>query len=444
MILVSLIIQLLGKLTQKNSIFAFLNVLRYNRYNPYNSIFKIFVTFMNDQITVLLIDDQSIIGEAIGRMLKPDPEIKFHYCNDPTRAMRIAQECQPTVILQDLVMPQMEGLLLLKFLRSQDSLTVDIPLIVLSSKEEPIIKAKAFELGANDYLVKLPDPVELIARIKYHSKAYINLLKRQEAEREIISLNEKLKEENLRLGAELDVARQLQQMVLPKPEELENIEGVDIAGYMSPADEVGGDYYDVLHTDGVITIGIGDVTGHGLESGILMLMTQTAVRTLQEVKETDPVKFLDTLNRTLYKNIQRMNSEKNLTLAILNYIDNKISVSGQHEETLIVRKDRKIERIDTMDLGFPIGLDDDIECFIAQTLVELNSGDGVVLYTDGITEAENMEKEQYGLDRLCEVISNHWHLTAEEIKNAVINNLTEFIGKQKVFDDITLLILKQN
>ncbi|MGK7894658.1 MAG: CHASE2 domain-containing protein, partial [Xenococcus sp. (in: cyanobacteria)] len=152
-----------------------------------------------------------------------------------------------------------------------------------------------------------------------------------QANEAIIALNEKLKQENLRMGAELDVARQLQQMVLPKAEELEVIEGLDLAGYMAPADEVGGDYYDVLHSDGLITMGIGDVTGHGLESGILMLMTQTAVRTLQKIKERDPVRFLDTLNRTLYQNLQRMNSDKNLTLAILNYLDNRVSISGQHE-----------------------------------------------------------------------------------------------------------------
>jgi len=137
---------------------------------------------MDEEITVLLIDDQSIIGEAVQRLLAPEKDIIFHYCDDPTKALQIAKSCQPTIILQDLVMPQMAGLLLVKFLRAQDSPTVNIPLIVLSSKEEPKIKAHAFELGANDYLVKLPDRMELIARIRYHSKAYINFLKRQEAE----------------------------------------------------------------------------------------------------------------------------------------------------------------------------------------------------------------------------------------------------------------------
>ena len=192
-----------------------------------------------------------------------------------------------------------------------------------------------------------------------------------------------------------------------------------------------------------MTLGIGDVTGHGLESGILMMMTQTAVRTLQEIAESDHVRFLDTLNRTLYKNIERMNSEKNLTLAILNYSEGRVSISGQHEEVLLVRSGGHIERIDTMDLGLPIGIDDEIADFIDQTIIELAPGDGIVLYSDGIPEAFNIEKKQYGMERLCQIISQNWQLTAQEIKQAVIDDVQTFIGLQKVFDDMTLVILKQ-
>jgi phosphoserine phosphatase RsbU/P len=242
---------------------------------------------------------------------------------------------------------------------------------------------------------------------------------------------------------ELEMLRQMQRMILPTSEELDAIEDLDIAGYMEPADEVGGDYYDVLHTDGLVTIAIGDVTGHGLESGIVMVMTQTAVRTLKEIRELDPVKFLDALNRTIYKNVQRMNSEKNLTLVILTYSEGRISISGQHEETIVVRKGGQIERVNTMNRGFPIGLDEEITDFISHTTIELNVGDGVVLYTDGIPEAYNNDKKQYGIEKLCEVISQNWHNLAEEIKQAIIDDVKGFIGKQKVFDDISLVVLKQ-
>jgi serine phosphatase RsbU (regulator of sigma subunit) len=263
------------------------------------------------------------------------------------------------------------------------------------------------------------------------------------ANAEITALNERLKAENLRMRSELEVTKKLQQMILPKPEELEAIEGLEIAGFMEPADEVGGDYYDVLQHEGQVKIGIGDVTGHGLESGVLMLMTQTAVRTLQESNQTDPVHFLDILNRTIYSNAQRVNPDKNLTLALLDYQNGTLRLSGQHEEIIVVRSGGKVERIDTLDLGLPIGLDEEIADFIASEQVQLYSGDVVVLYTDGITEAFDINRKQYGLERLCEVVSRHWELSVEGIRQAVIDDVRRHIGSQKVFDDITLVVLKQ-
>jgi predicted ATPase/serine phosphatase RsbU (regulator of sigma subunit)/tRNA A-37 threonylcarbamoyl transferase component Bud32 len=264
-----------------------------------------------------------------------------------------------------------------------------------------------------------------------------------QANQEISTLNEMLKKDNLRMGAELDIVKQLQQMVLPKQSELEAIEGLEIAGYMEPADEVGGDYYDVLQQDGRVKISIGDVTGHGLESGVLMIMAQTAVRTLQKMNETDPVKFLDVLNQTLYDNLQRMDSPKNMSLAILDYAGGVLKLSGQHEEMIVVRADGKLECIDTMDLGFPIGLVAEIGDFIAQAEVLLNPGDVVVLYTDGIPEAFDINKVQYGLERLWQVVVNNHLRSVQEIREAVIDDVRQYIGVQRVFDDITLVVIKQ-
>ncbi|MDJ0583118.1 SpoIIE family protein phosphatase [Crocosphaera sp.] len=387
-------------------------------------------------IVVLLIDDQPTIGEAIRRMLATESDIVFHYSHNPTETLKIAKEVQPTVILQDLVMPDVEGLMLVRFLRAKDAPTHDIPLIVLSSKEEPLVKAEAFKLGANDYLVKLPDKVELIARIRYHSAAYDNLLKRKEAE-------EKLKEENLRLSTEVEITRRLQQMILPKTEELKQIKGLDIAGFMEPATDVGGDYYDVLNQNGRVKIGIGDVTGHGLESGVVMIMVQTAIRTLMTQNEADPLKFLSVINRTIFDNVERINSDKNLTLSLLDYEDNCLRLSGQHESLIVVRKGGEIEIVDTIDLGFPVGLEEDISDFLGETEILLNAGDIVVLYTDGITEAEDPSGEMYGLERLCEIVSQNWEQSAEEIKTAVIDDVKQHIDTQTVYDDITLLVIKQ-
>lgn len=259
----------------------------------------------------------------------------------------------------------------------------------------------------------------------------------------ITVLNQRLKIENLRIKTELDVTRQLQQMILPPERELQAITDLDISGYMDPCDEVGGDYYDVLSHKGHLKIGIGDVTGHGLESGLIMIMVQTAVRTLLEVEEPDREKFLNILNRAIYRNVQRINCDKTMTLSLLDYIEGTLYLSGQHEDVLVVRADGTLEQIDTVDLGFPIALEEDIEDFISQTQIELNSGDLVVLYTDGITEAMNDDRELYGLQRLCDIIKENHTLSATAVKECVIDDVRKHIGQQAIFDDITLLAIKK-
>lgn len=260
---------------------------------------------------------------------------------------------------------------------------------------------------------------------------------------QVTALNAQLQSENLRMGSELDVTRRLQLMLLPTPDELESVEGLEIAGHMQPALEVGGDYYDVLQHGGRVKIGIGDVTGHGLESGVLMVMTQAIVRALLTGGQTDHVQFLSTLNHALFGNVQRMGGDKNLTLCLLDYNAGEVRISGQHEELLVVRSSGAVERVNTINLGFPVGLVDDIAQFVGQTTITLQPGDGMVLYTDGITEAENMAGEQYGLERLCALVSRHWSSPSEAIKDVVVADVANYIGTQTVYDDVTLVVLKQ-
>jgi len=153
----------------------------------------------NDYIAkVLLVDDQAMIGEAVRRALAQQPNIEFRYCGNSAEALETAQKTKPTVILQDLVMPGVDGLTLVRQYRA-NPLTKDIPIIVLSTKEDPLVKSEAFALGANDYLIKLPDAIELIARVRHHSKAYLNQLQRDaaylalhESQRKLMEINAEL------------------------------------------------------------------------------------------------------------------------------------------------------------------------------------------------------------------------------------------------------------
>ncbi len=155
---------------------------------------------------VLLVDDQSIIAEAVRRSLAGEEDINFHYCPNPLEAQALALTLRPTVILLDLVMPGLDGITLVRRFR-EDPHTRNVPIIVLSIQDDPTTKSDAFSAGADDYLVKLPNRIELIARIRYHTRGYVGQLQRDEAYRalresqlELVDSNTTLLSLNQKLG----------------------------------------------------------------------------------------------------------------------------------------------------------------------------------------------------------------------------------------------------
>src|SRR5690348_16357314 len=170
-------------------------------------------------VMVLLVDDQAMVCEAVRRALSNQVDIDFHYCADAREALAVANQIKPTVILQDLVMPGIDGLTLLSQYRA-NAATKDIPIIVLSTNENPQVKGQAFALGANDYLVKLPDKIELVARIRYHSKAYLNLVQRDAAYRALRESQQQLIESNAAL---ISLNQKLEEATLAKSQFLANM-----------------------------------------------------------------------------------------------------------------------------------------------------------------------------------------------------------------------------
>jgi sigma-B regulation protein RsbU (phosphoserine phosphatase) len=240
------------------------------------------------EIKVLLVDDQAMIGEAVRRMLAPEADIRFHYCSDPACAMKMARELAPTVILQDLVMPEIDGLTLVKFYRAEPALR-DTPLIVLSTKEEPATKAEAFALGANDYLVKLPDRIELVARIRYHSQGYINLLERNEAYQALLASQKAL-------AAELAEAAAYVQSLLPAPLDQGSVR---TSWQFIPSTSLGGDAfgYHWLDDDHFCMFLL-DVCGHGVGAALLSISAMNVLRsqTLPNTDFGEPGAMLTALN----------------------------------------------------------------------------------------------------------------------------------------------------
>ena len=257
---------------------------------------------------------------------------------------------------------------------------------------------------------------------------------------------QQLAEENVRMGAELDVAQRIQAMILPLESELEKCKGLEVAAKMTAASEVGGDLYDVLpQPDGSTVLVIGDVTDHGLASGLVMLMSQSALRVCLEEANADLHKSLTYVNATLYKNVQtRMKDARTLTLALLHHKEGQVRLAGQHETVILLRKESaEAEEVETMDLGCVVGMIDDIEPMVSETQFDVKDGDIFLLYTDGATEAENPEHEQYGVERLKQSLAAARDLPSKALVDHLFEDIMTFIGSAPVYDDITLLVVRK-
>jgi phosphoserine phosphatase RsbU/P len=198
-------------------------------------------------IVVLLVDDQPLIARAVRDMLSSEADIALHVCHDPREATTLACRLSPSVILLDLAMPHMDGLTVLQSLRS-DPATQEIPVIVLSGRNDATIKACAFTQHADDFLVKLPDRIELIARLRHHSAAYRARLERDRCKAQ--------------MALELAQAAKYVRSLLPAPSRGEHLA---IDWRFVPSDQLGGDalgyhWLDAEH----VAIYMLDVIGHGV------------------------------------------------------------------------------------------------------------------------------------------------------------------------------------
>ncbi len=241
------------------------------------------------RVSVLLIDDQPIIGEAVRRMLAPHADIDFRFCADPARALERVREVETTVILSDLVMPEVDGLTLVRRFRA-DEATRRIPLIVLSTKEDAATKAEAFALGANDYLVKLPDPVELVARIRHHSEGYISRLERDEAYAALAASQRALQQE-------LEQAARYVRSLLPAP--VADGGRLRVDWRFVPSASLGGDAFGYHWLDDDhFALYVLDVSGHGVGSALLgvSVLNTLRSRTLPAVDFRDPGGVATALN----------------------------------------------------------------------------------------------------------------------------------------------------
>ena len=247
------------------------------------------------------------------------------------------------------------------------------------------------------------------------------------------------KAEKERLEQELDIATRIQTSILPRDLRVENL---DIAATMLPATEVGGDYYDVLPGSGGCWLAIGDVAGHGLRPGLVMMMLQSIVAALgRENFSAAPREMVNTVNAVLYDNVRnRLRQDEHATLTLIHYFANgELVFAGAHEDLVILRKATgRCERIET--LGTWVGATQDIADVTEDQRARLEDGDVLLLFTDGVIEAAAADGEQYGIERLCAEFEAARGLRVTEIRDRLLSSVQDFLAVQN--DDIALLVAR--
>ena len=242
-----------------------------------------------------------------------------------------------------------------------------------------------------------------------------------------------------RLLDELDVAAGLQLSILP---DQPHVRGLAISAYMEPATEVGGDYYDVIPTGDGCWMAIGDVSGHGLGAGVIMLMLQSIIAALVRAHpDASPSRIACLVNEVLFENVRRrMKRRDHATLSILRYTrDGNIRIAGAHEDIIVWRAaTRTLELVETP--GTWVGAVASIDRVTVESTFTLGPNDVMVLYTDGVTEARRAGK-QLGLEGLSAIVLAHADRSTAELKDAIVSAVHAWSSKLE--DDITVVVLRQ-
>lgn len=379
------------------------------------------------QIKVLLVDDQAIIGEAIRRMLASDPDIVLEFCSDPTKAVETAEEFEPTLILQDLVMPEIDGLTLVRTFRSNPA-TENVPMIVLSTKEEPKVKADAFALGANDYLVKLPDKVELIARIRYHSGSYINLLQRNEA-------FDKLQQSQDALAAELSEAAEYVRGILPKPLTEGNIR---TDWKFIPSTSLGGDAFGYHWLDDEhFCLYLLDVCGHGVGAALLSVTAMNTITncTLPDVDFKDPGAVIGALN-VAFPMEKQNNMYFTMWYGIWHQPSGKLTyASAGHPPSVLVGSGDRVEELRTP--AMPVGTLNGLTYQSAETQVE--AGDKVYIFSDGTYEVKRPDGSMMELEEFVALLAGDIQGCSKNKLDCLIDEVRRQQHDDKFVDDFSIV-----
>ena len=370
---------------------------------------------------ILIVDDMPVNLRLLSHMLT-EQGYKVRSVINGQMALTAIRAAPPDLVLLDINMPGMNGYEVSERLKV-DEQTRDIPIIFISALDELQDKVKAFSVGGLDYITKPFQFEEVLARVETHL--------------DLRRLQKQLQEANRRFEQELALAGRVQTSFLPDAPE---IAGWQLAVTLKPARETSGDFYDINPLpDGQLGIVVADVVDKGVGAALYMSLTWILLRTYAAEYPTRPELVLSAVNRRMITDAHT-NQFVTTFYGILDPSSGTLvyANAGHNPPHLLRgRGDEKAHRL--TGTGLPLGIFDDVSW--DQEIVQLSPGDSLVLYTDGVTEAQNSERLLFGEHRLLECLHAHRGQSARDIQNSILAEVSEFVGEAPQLDDITLAVI---
>ena len=379
------------------------------------------------KIRILVVDDEVDLEQLMLQRMRREVRrgrYEFEFAHNGVEALELLRKDNGfDIVLSDINMPVMDGLTLLSQIPDVDP---DVRAVMVSAYGDMENIRTAMNRGAFDFVTKPIDFTDLKTTIE---RTIENLAMWRKA----LSARDKL----VTLQNELDVARTMQQDILPKS--FPTSESFDLYASMVPALSVGGDFFDIYEfSDGRVGVAIADVSGKGVPAAMFMMASRTLLKACAAISSS-PAGVLEQVNTMLSED----NDAMTFVTLLYGIYDPRtrefVYANGGHNPPVIVKQNLTTELLESTG-GVALGVMPDFK--YQENTITLEPGSMIVFYTDGVVEAEKEDKELFEMDRFCEIFQGGTFKNAEEVTNEIFNKVREFAGENPQSDDITCLVLR--
>lgn len=376
-----------------------------------------------EPVHILVADDDPLVRDMIAIILQ-DEGYHVDTAEHGAEALKKFSSGEaPGLIVSDMNMPEMDGLALITAVRETGS---DVPIIILTGNSEVTTAIQALKTGASDYILKDENIQDTIGiAVEKALEQHFLRKQNQELQAEVARNHEKLEHEKA-------LAQKVQKNILPRDL---RFPGFDVGSFYRPSDKIGGDFFDAWENSGRIHFLIGDVSGHSTSSALIMAVSKGILQSLGHTLH-DPREIVQTANRMICNIVSDSGMFLTLLYGIFDRAADELTIVSAGHNPVFIVKASVVTAVDST--GPVIGWDP--EDLWEATTVDFSAGATLVLYTDGLTEAKNKAGDEFGEERLAELLQTDQ--PAELLISRIMQQVETFCTGEFP-DDLTLLVLKR-